>query len=404
MGKVLLIANNFMPYEASLGSCIRAITLADFLTRNDFEVTLLSQRGKKETDLGYQEVLDKIDLHYVSAEQANLADWFLGNLRLFSCGVIIPETRAMIYYRMFRAALELIEKKGIADVIITTPTHHAQLIGLFLKQHLKDKINLIVDYRDSWFTNNFYRKRGAISRFFSEHKEKTILNECDYFTYISEPMLTQILSQYGLKDFKEKSRLIMNGYNKEVDLSSIRKNESGPIKIGYFGLLTDAKNSFRNIETLVSALKEAPELQGKMEFYFYGDVRLVNISLEGIKNIHIKNSVSHDEALNLMSTMDYLLIIHSNPLTSEEVITGKFFEYVSVKVPILNLTPPVMEANKLVKQYGIGKIIDISTTESVKTGLKKLSRMSGCYDNLDVTIFSREHQYKLFLNCLTSNG
>ena len=392
-----------MPYEASLGSCIRAITLADFLTRNDFEVTLLSQRGKKETDLGYQEVLDKIDLHYVSAEQANLADWFLGNLRLFSCGVIIPETRAMIYYRMFRAALELIEKKGIADVIITTPTHHAQLIGLFLKQHLKDKINLIVDYRDSWFTNNFYRKKGAVSRFFSEQKEKTILNGCDYFTYISEPMLAQILSQYGLKDFKEKSRLIMNGYNKEVDLSSVSKNESGPIKIGYFGLLTDAKNSFRNIETLVSALKEAPELQDKMEFYFYGDVRLVNTSLDGIKNIHIKNSVSHDEALNLMSTMDYLLIIHSNPLTSEEVITGKFFEYVSVKVPILNLTPPVMEANKLVRQYDIGQIIDISTTKSVKTGLKKMSRMSGCYDDLDVTIFSREHQYKLFLDCLTSN-
>jgi len=309
----------------------------------------------------------------------------------------------MIYYRMFRAALELIEKKGIADVIITTPTHHAQLIGLFLKQHLKDKINLIVDYRDSWFTNNFYRKKGAVSRFFSEQKEKTILNGCDYFTYISEPMLAQILSQYGLKDFKEKSRLIMNGYNKEVDLSSVSKNESGPIKIGYFGLLTDAKNSFRNIETLVSALKEAPELQDKMEFYFYGDVRLVNTSLDGIKNIHIKNSVSHDEALNLMSTMDYLLIIHSNPLTSEEVITGKFFEYVSVKVPILNLTPPVMEANKLVRQYDIGQIIDISTTKSVKTGLKKMSRMSGCYDDLDVTIFSREHQYKLFLDCLTSN-
>ena len=403
MGKVLLIANNFMPYEASLGSCIRAITLADFLTRNDFEVTLLSQKGKKETDLGYQEVLDKIDLHYVSAEEANLADWFLGNLRLFTCGVIIPETRAMIYYRMFRKALELIETKGIADVIITTPTHHAQLIGLFLKQRLKDKINLIVDYRDSWFTNNFYRKKGVVSRFFSEQKEKTILNECDYFTYISEPMLAQILSQYGLKNFKEKSRLIMNGYNKEVDLSSVSKNESGPIKIGYFGLLTDAKNSFRNIETLVSALKEAPELQDKMEFYFYGDVRLVNTSLDGIKNIHIKNSVSHDEALNLMSTMDYLLIIHSNPLTSEEVITGKFFEYVSVKVPILNLTPPVMEANKLVRQYDIGQIIDISTTKSVKTGLKKMSRMSGCYDDLDVTIFSREHQYKLFLDCLTSN-
>jgi glycosyltransferase involved in cell wall biosynthesis len=404
MGKVLLIANNFMPYEASLGSCIRAITLADFLTKNDYEVTLLSQKGQKVSDLGYQEVLEKLDLNYVSPEQADLSDWFLGNLKLFSCGVIIPETRAMIYYRMFRVALELIEDKGIVDVIITTPTHHAQLIGLFLKQRLKDKINLIVDYRDSWFTNNFYRKKGRISRYFSEHKEKAILNSCDYFTYISEPMLTQIISQYGLKDFEQKTRLIMNGYNKEVDLSSIEKNKNGPIKIGYFGLLTDAKNSFRNIETLIAALKEKPELQDEMEFYFYGDVRLNNTSLDGVKNIHIKSSVPHDEALKLMANMDYLLIVHSNPATSEEVITGKFFEYVSVKVPVLNLTPSIMEANKLVKQYGIGKVVDITTSASVKKGLSNLTRMPDCYENIDVTSFSREHQYKIFLECLKSNN
>lgn len=403
MGKVLLIANNFMPYEASLGSCIRAITLADFLTKNSFEVTLLSQKGKDVTDLGYQEVLQKLDLKYVSPEESDLSDWFLGNLSLFSCGVVIPETRAMIYYRMFRVALELIKKKEIVDVIITTPTHHAQLIGLFLKQHLKDKVNLIVDYRDSWFTNNFYRKKSVISRYFSERKEKAILNSCDYFTYISDPMLTQILNQYGLHNFERKSRLIMNGYNKEVDLSIIKKSESGPIKIGYFGLLTDAKNSFRNIETLIAALKEKPELQDKMDFYFYGDVRLNNTSLEGIKNIHIKNSVPHDEALKLMASMDYLLIIHSNPATSEEVITGKFFEYVSVKVPVLNLTPPIMEANKLVKQLQIGKIIDITTSASVKKGLSDLTRMTNCYDNVDVSRFSREQQYKVFLECLQSN-
>lgn len=393
-----------MPYEASLGSCIRAITLADFLTRHNYEVTLLSQKGKVETDLGYQDVLAKLDLHYVSPSDSTAIDFMLGNLQLFTCGVIIPETRAKIYYQMFRAALDLIEKKGIVDVIITTPTHHAQLIGLYLKLRLKDKINLIVDYRDSWFTNNFYRKKGLVSRFFAEHKEKTILNKCDYFTYISEPMLTQILSQYGLKNFEQKSRLIMNGYNKEVDLSSIEKNENGPIKIGYFGHLTDAKNSFRNIETLIAALKEKPELQDEMEFYFYGDVRLNNTSLDGIKNIYIKSTVPHDEALKLMANMDYLLIIHSNPATSEEVITGKFFEYVSVKVPVLNLTPPIMEANKLVKQYGVGKIVDITTSATVKKGLSNLTRMSGCYEDIDVTSFSREHQYKIFLECLKSNN
>ena len=402
MGKVLLIANNFMPYEASLGSCIRAITLADFLTRHNYEVTLLSQKGEVETDLGYQEVLEKLDLHYVSPTESTAADYLLGNLQLFTCGVIIPETRAKIYYRMFRVALDIIEKKGIVDVIITTPTHHAQLIGLYLKLRLKDKVNLIVDYRDSWFTNNFYRKKGLISRFFAEHKEKAILNRCDYFTYISEPMLTQILSQYGLEHFKDKSRLIMNGYNKRVDFQVKKQDENSPIKIGYFGHLTDAKNSFRSIETLVNALQEMPELQDKIDFYFYGDVRLVNTSLDNIKNIHVKSSVMHDEALELMSTMDYLLIIHSNPETAAEVITGKFFEYVSVKVPILNLTPPIMEANKLVEKFSIGKIIDISTVKTVKDGLSKLSRMSGCYDDMDVTVFSREHQYKLFLELLGS--
>lgn len=397
---VLIFANNFIPYTFSLGNAIRAITLADFLVRHGFDVTVLAEKGKDYGCFGYDQVLTKIGTHYVDINSAGLSDWLNGNLSLISHG-LIPESRAKGFYHLFRTAKNLIERKDIRNVIVTTPPHNAQLVSLFLKSYFKERINLIVDYRDSWFTNDFYRKKGKISRHFSEKKEKKILTNLDHFTYISNPIFKHIERQYQIQDFGKKSHLIMNGYNKTPKVKAREENPSGPIKIGYFGALEDSKNSFRNISTIVEALRNNPSLQQKVEFYFYGDIVLNHTPLNEVHNIHIKRSVSHDEALEIMSQMDFLLIIHSNPKTSEEVITGKFFEYVSVKKPILNITPPVMEANRLVAEYGIGKTIDIRSSESVAKGLEQLERLKNCYDGIDITSFSRDQQYERFLPLLS---
>lgn len=397
--KILLVVNHFIPYVGSLGGAIRAITLADFFLTRGYDVTVVALKGQKFSDFGYSAVLNKLDVHYVDPQDATAKDWLNGNLRLLSAG-IVPEARAKLFYRMFSVASSLMKEKGIRNVIVTTPPHNTQLVSLFLKQHFRGEVNLTVDYRDSWFTNLHYRKKKLLSRLSSERKEKEILRLADHFTYVSNPILEKIIDQYRLEKLREKSHLVMNGYNKALPRETAEAVSDGPIRVGYFGELSDSKTSYRNIENIVGALREKKELQEKIAFYFYGEIQLNNTSLEGVNNIHIESSVSHDEALKLMSTMDYLLIIHSNPDTSEEVITGKFFEYVSVRKPILNITPPNMEANRLVEKYGFGTIVNIATSESVRDGLMSLERVNGLYDGVDISVFSRDFQYQKFFECI----
>jgi len=397
--KILLVVNHFIPYVGSLGGAIRAITLADFLLSHGYDVTVVALKGQRYSDFGYSAVLNKLDVHYVDPHDATAKDWLNGNLRLISRG-IMPETRAKLFYRMFSLASSLMKDKGIRNVIVTTPPHNTQLVSLFLKQHFKGGVNLTVDYRDSWFTNPHYRKKKVLSRLSSERKEKEILRLADHFTYVSNPILEKIIDQYRLEKLREKAHLIMNGYNKALPPETAEVVSDGPIRVGYFGELSDSKTSYRNIGNIVGALRKNKELQEKITFYFYGEIQLNNTSLEGVNNIHIEASVSHDEALKLMSTMDYLLIIHSNPETSEEVITGKFFEYVSVRKPILNITPPNMEANRLVEKYGFGAIVNIATSESVRDGLVGLERVGGLYDDVDISVFSRDFQYQKFFECI----
>ena len=103
-----------------------------------------------------------------------------------------------------------------------------------------------------------------------------------------------------------------------------------------------------------------------------------------------------------MAEMDYLLIVHSDITNSDEVITGKIFEYVSVQKPIICLAPENMEAVRMIKRYNIGLHIEITDNQEIIDkflGLKK--HMDDSYKQIDINDFSRERQYAKILNLLS---
>ena len=55
-----------------------------------------------------------------------------------------------------------------------------------------------------------------------------------------------------------------------------------------------------------------------------------------------------------MSKFNYLLILHIEKSTSKEVVTGKFYEYLSSGVPIIVVSNGETEVGKLVKRYNLG--------------------------------------------------
>ena len=67
-----------------------------------------------------------------------------------------------------------------------------------------------------------------------------------------------------------------------------------------------------------------------------------------------------------MQEFDYLLILHTEKSTSKEVVTGKFYEYLSSRIPIIIISNGETEAGKIIKKHNLGFSIDYSRTSLEK--------------------------------------
>ena len=98
-----------------------------------------------------------------------------------------------------------------------------------------------------------------------------------------------------------------------------------------------------------------------------------------------------------MKNFDYLLILHTEKSTAKEVITGKFYEYVSSGIPIIMISNGETEAGRLIKKYKMGYSIDFSkvSLKNFFLNLKKVKIKNNQLKNLKE--FSREEQNKKLL-------
>lgn len=413
--KILVVCHDFLPYAASLGSVMRIVTLADFLYKKGFEVNILASKGSYYGYFDYAKLCDKIKTFYIYDSQkkknlniatckTKLKESFVSKtltiLKRFVSDFLIPDKGIRLIPRYYAKASKLMRQKGIRNVLISSPPHSTQLVGLLLKIKFGSNVNLIVDYRDSWNTSSIFSKKYILNRYISCRLEKSLLIKADRFLFVSEPMLAKIekLHKIGLSD---KSVLVMNGFS--IRLNSIAQHslKKEKIQIGYFGSVSDSNSSFRNIFSLLYCLKICRELSDKIEFHFYGPTSLKHYNIGDFNNLFLHKPVGHQEALLKMSEMDYLLLIHSDKTNSDEVITGKFFEYVSIQKPIICLAPENMEAVRLIKRYNIGIHIDINNNQEIIDKFLALNKhMDNNYSLMNINDFSREKQYEKILNCL----
>ena len=129
---------------------------------------------------------------------------------------------------------------------------------------------------------------------------------------------------------------------------------------------------------------------------FYGSLRLSRINLKDFPFVEVNASVAHAEVFDVMQGMHYLLILHTDPASSDEVITGKFFDYVKARRPILCFSPENTEAARLVKRWQLGEWLDSRSPERAMQALSTLRTRDypALLDDELVSSFGRDGQYR----------
>ncbi len=369
---------------------------------------VLSNKGEYFSYFGYEDLAEKIKISYLKnwmgLKKEKKLNKGLSNIITYrskrllkdvSKFFIIPDQTVWMGRDYYHEAKSIIEKHQIENVIVSSPPHGIQRVGNKLKKKLKDKINLFVDYRDSWNNSTTFLDKNIFRRFISKKIEKEVLKNTDNFLYVSGPILDKIKENFKL-DIKDKSKLIMNGFVKHPMIPNEIGVEKSKIQIGHFGAISDEKKSFRNVSYLLNVLKDNLSLCSKMDFHFCGKNKIKSIDPKIQNSVFLHNSVSHIKAISKMRQMDFLLLVHTDKEDSDEIFTGKIFDYIFAGIPIICFSPENMEARRLISNLEIGIWINYDNPDEIKQKLELLMQNYDsyieAYKKINLDDFNRENQ------------
>jgi glycosyltransferase involved in cell wall biosynthesis len=205
-----------------------------------------------------------------------------------------------------------------------------------------------------------------------EKMEKFVLRTADYIITATEPMSLKLIEKYPF--IKGKCATITNGFDSE-DFEGLTKNtRREKFTIAFTGSLYGLRTSKHFLIALKELIGEDGEIKSKIQVVFAGfpnkqTTDFVNkLGLQGV--IKFLGYVPHQESLKLMVDSDCLLLI----IAPEEPYsyTGKLFEYLGAKRPILALIPPQGIAGNLIRSTKAGIIISPKDVNSIKQAIFKL--------------------------------
>ena len=412
--KVLIITNEFIPYTKSLGGCIRILSLSNFLIKNNFDVHLLTSKSDFQSYYGYEDIYKKINVNFINKKIKSsnsitnllfkiiqkIIKFFFYNF--YNSLICLGFDQATLRLKQFKIiSNKIIKKNNINNVIISSPPFSLFLISKYLKINNKN-INIIHDYRDSW-TLRFDNKKNLLKKIATKYLEQKSLLYCNYVICASETIASKINTNFKVS-LLNKPIVVFNGYHL-IDKSKLNfKNNfnNKKINIGYFGMINDDSKGYRDIKIIYNKIKNNKNIIDNFCFYFYGPNIIKRKEINNFKVFNFFQSIDHKEALSKMNEMNYLLLIHSEELTASEVLTGKIFDYIFVKKPIIIISKGSTEAGKLITKHKLGLNIDLNKYDLVQKlnnlinePINKINLPSNIYDS-----FSRDYQNKKIINIL----
>jgi glycosyltransferase involved in cell wall biosynthesis len=349
MKKVLFISYAFPPMGG--GGIFRITKFIKYLPEFGIQPRVLTVKNhfhpyKDETLLAQiPEAIEVTRIDYNDPALWIKAHWwqsflFYGYYPWFS----ISDQRISWIRPAIEEAVKIIKKEGIDTIFTSFAPASDHLIGLEVKK--RTGVKWVADFRDEWATSNYYSFPTPLHAAKVRNLEKDVIMAADVITTVSEPLTAYFAKTCGEPD---KCLTLTNGFDREDFEEVINLPKRDYCQILYAG----AFYGKRSADTFNQAVEELNLPDLKVEF-FSG-----------------KERISHNEAIVKQQEADILLLVLS-PQDRPAVFTGKIFEYLAARRPILALAPKKTAAAKLITDLGVGEVVDPLDKEGIKTQIKKM--------------------------------
>lgn len=260
--------------------------------------------------------------------------------------------------------------KNDVDVIISTgPPHSMHLIAE--KLHQKNDVKWLADFRDPW-SDIYYNKDFKEFSFVKNRNkklEKSVLKKADCVLTVSNALKKEF-SKYA-----NRVEVVTNGFDDDfLEPSKVLLDEK--FTISYIGLLpkqSNPENLFRVLQVLCSQHKD---FEKDLQLNFIGDISDVvktavcNNKLK--ENTRFIDYVDHTKAIEYQQKAQVLLLLIPNVKKCKGILTGKLFEYLSAKRPILAIGPEDGDLADVIEDTNAGIIVDFDNDDKLSSEILKL--------------------------------
>ncbi|MEW6620713.1 MAG: glycosyltransferase, partial [bacterium] len=177
---------------------------------------------------------------------------------------------------------------------------------------------------------------------------------------------------------KEKFITITNGFDPDDFKGITLERLSEKFTMSYIGSFYRGRTPEYFLKALTELIEENQGIEKEISVIFLGEIleeeykTLVN-GFKWDKILKIINWLPHNEAIRYMSSSDVLLLfIQKQGNMTDYIVTGKIFEYLAAKKPILALVPSTGVAAEIIRKTNTGAVIEPDNPQEIKKAIIEL--------------------------------
>ena len=276
---------------------------------------------------------------------------------------LLPDPRKGWNKYALKKAAELIREFDIDTVVTTSPPHSTQLIGMMLK--LRFKIRWIADLRDPWTDIYYYNQfhHTALARKIDKAYELVVVENADLLITVSEDV-KRIFAEKSKLPIAAKTVVIPNGFDEDDFRIKVVPKETKKV-ITYTGTISEAYE----VDSFLDALQSLEnDLKQQLLIRFVGKVPpsvAQKFRVTGLE-IELVGYVDHPKSIEYLFRSDILLLVIPKVKNNKGILTGKFFEYLASRKPILAIGPTDGDLAKIIQETKCGQMFDYADSEGMR--------------------------------------
>ena len=293
---------------------------------------------------------------------------FFGSIiQYIRANYFIPDARKFWIQPSVNFLSNYLENNHIDAIITTGPPHSMHLIGLELKKKLG--IKWISDFRDPWTEIDYFQQLPLTKKATKKHQdlEQEVLINSDMVVVVGETMKDKFLKHTN------RIEVLTNGF--DTIETSLTQELDEKFSITHVGLM----NSDRNPTILWEVLNEISntnlnfkndlriKLIGKLD-----DAVIQDLKVFDHNTIETIPYLDHKDVGKYQASSQILLLSINEVPSAKGIITGKIFEYLQAKRPILAIGPEDGDAAMILKNTNAGTIVGFKNKTALKATILNL--------------------------------